>query len=120
MGWEWGWGWGASGKTQEPYSDSSTETTEDRRQRKDVSKVLKENNCCLKNLYTANTSFKNEGGNTGIREKLKRIFHQGPHSSSAPSYGATGDRSKPGKSEGKSMGTRMLGTGLKLSLCRKC
>lgn len=87
MGWEWGWGWGASGKTQEPYSDSSTETTEDRRQRKDVSKVLKENNCCLKNLYTANTSFKNEGEIQASEKNLREFSTRGPIAHQLPVTG---------------------------------
>lgn len=49
----------ASGKTQGPYSDYSTETMEDRRQWKDDFEVLKEN-YYSKILYTANISFKNE------------------------------------------------------------
>lgn len=91
---------------------------EDRRQWKDDFEVLKENNYYSKILYTANISFKNEDEIKAAEKNLREFStssptaHQLQETDHAPRV--TGDRSKLGKSKGKSMGTRMLRTGLKL------
>lgn len=74
-------------KPKEPYSDYSTETTEDRRQWKDVFKLLKENYCYFKKLYTANISFKNEEEIQASEKKLREFSTRSPIAHQLPVTG---------------------------------